>query len=130
MSRPDYFVLTELLLETLPEGERKHVRVSKPGTHMPTIHGKTWSLLDVAVATYIHDEELVWFRVDLRGYADQLEGTIVCSNVGTLRLVLNALNVTWDWAGTMAMDLAREREKKDRRNEQRRARQRLKKETK
>lgn len=119
MSRPDYFVLTELLLETLPEGERKHVRVSKPGTHMPTIHGKTWSLLDVAVATYIHDEELVWFRVDLHGYADQPEGVIICSNGGTLRLVLNAINVTWDWADSMARAQAREREKKDRRNKQR-----------
>ena len=128
MKRPDYFALSTLLLNSLfPEAEHKYVRLSKPGSHMPTIHGVTWSLLDVTVATYIHDEELVWFRVDLRGYADQSEGVIICSNGGTLRLVLNALNVTWNWADGMAREQAREQEKKDRRNEQRRARQQLKK---
>lgn len=123
MSRPDYFALQKLLLDSLfPETEHKYIAATKPGSHMPTIHGKTWSLMDVTVATYIHDEVLVWFRVDLRGHADHDAGSIICSNGATLRLVINTLSVRWNWADSMALELTREREKKDRRNEQRRAR--------
>lgn len=117
--RPDYLKCREVLLDALfPKEQHRFVWVVKPGSHMPTVRGRTVGGGCVHVATYLHDEELLWFRVDRlkNGVSD----TIICSTSELLRLLVGILGVEWDFEPHMEAALAQEKAKRDQRNERRR----------